>query len=89
MMVINNAMHKRTSKQDSERREFGLKNDIIGIIADNPRKVRGMRVDRLMYEEAGSAPFLRTAWTQGEALVTVAGARKGIRSAWGRQCPLL
>lgn len=83
MMVINNAMHKRTSLQDNERREWGRKNDIIGIIAENPRKVRGMRVDRLMFEESGSMPCLRTAWTQGEALVTVAGARKGIRSAWG------
>lgn len=61
MMVINNAMHKRTSKQDAERREWGRKNDIEGIVADNPRKVRGRRVDRLMFEEAGSFPNLRTA----------------------------
>ena len=86
MMVINNVMHKRTSKQDSERREWGRKNDIEGIVADNSNKVRGRRIDRLMFEEAGSHPGLRTAWTKGEALVTVSGARKGVMSAWGCVC---
>ena len=57
--------------------------EIEGIVADNPRKVRGDRCHRLMYEESGSNPWLRTEWTQGEALITVAGARKGIRCAWG------
>lgn len=85
-MVINNAMHKRTSKQDNERNEWGRKNDIEGIVADNSSKVRGRRIDRLMFEESGSYPQLRTAWTKGDALVTVAGARKGIMSAWGCVC---
>lgn len=76
-------MHKRTSKQDNERREFGRKNNIEGVVADNSSKVRGRRIDRLMFEESGSYKGLRTAWTKGEALVTVAGARKGIMSAWG------
>ena len=57
--------------------------EIEGIVADNPRKVRGDRCHRLMFEESGSNPCLRTSWVQGEALVTVAGARKGIRCAWG------
>lgn len=83
MMVINNIMHKRTSKQDNERREWGRKNDIEGIVADNTNKVRGRRIDRLMFEESGSFSNLRTAWIKGEALVTVSGARKGIMSAWG------
>lgn len=61
MMVINNAMHKRTSKQDAERREWGRKNDIEGIVADNVNKVRGRRIDRLMLEESGSFKSLRTA----------------------------
>lgn len=71
---------------DTERREYGRKNDIEGLVADNTSKVRGRRLDRLMFEESGSFPNLRTAWVKGEALVTVAGARKGIRSAWGCVC---
>ena len=82
-MVVNSAYHKRASRLDSERRETGRKNDIQGIVIDNDRKLRGMRIDRLLFEEAGSLNNLKTAWIKGEALVTVAGARKGIMSAWG------
>lgn len=34
--------------------------EIEGIPADNPRKVRGARCDRLMFEEFGSNPVSRT-----------------------------
>lgn len=83
MMKINNALHKRTSKVNAEGREWGRMNNIEGIIADNINKVRGIRSSRLFWEEAGSFKNLETAWIKGEALVTVAGARKGIMSAWG------
>lgn len=56
---------------------------IIGLVADNPRKVRGFRCERLFYEEAGSYRSLSTAWVQGEALITRAGRRTGCRFAWG------
>lgn len=82
-MVFDNVFHKRASKKDKESREYGRKNDIEGIVADNTSKVRGKRIDRLMYEEAGSYQLLREAWIKGEALVTVAGVRKGVMSAWG------
>ncbi len=80
---IDNIKQKRASKVDKEGNEYGRMSEIEGIVADNPRKVRGDRCHRLMYEESGSNPVLRTSWVQGEALVTVAGARKGIRCAWG------
>lgn len=83
---IDNIKQKRASRVDKEGQEYGRMAEIEGIVADNPRKVRGDRVDRLMFEESGSFKMLRTAWVQGEALVTVAGARKGIRSAWGCVC---
>lgn len=34
--------------------------EIEGIPADNPRKIRGDRCDRLMFEEFGSNPTART-----------------------------
>ena len=86
MMKINNALHKRTSKVNAEGREWGRMNNIEGIVADNINKVRGIRSSRLFWEEAGSFKNLETAWIKGEALVTVAGARKGIMSAWGCVC---
>lgn len=86
MMKINNALHKRTSKVNAEGREWGRMNNVEGIVADNINKVRGIRSNRLFWEEAGSFKNLETAWIKGEALVTVAGARKGIMSAWGCVC---
>lgn len=82
-MKINNALHKRTSLTNNENREWGRLNNIEGIVADNINKVRGIRSNRLFWEEGGSFKNLETAWIKGEALVTVAGARKGIMSVWG------
>lgn len=80
---IDNIKHKRASLVDSEGIEFGRMADIEGITADHPRKIRGERVDRLLFEEAGSNPILSTSWTQGTALVELGGARVGIKIAWG------
>lgn len=57
---IDNIKHKRASLVDGEGVEFGRMADIEGIVADKPRKIRGDRVDRLLYEEAGSNPVLST-----------------------------
>lgn len=80
---INNMDHKRASLVRKDGTEFGLMNNIYGIVSDNPRKVRGDRVDRLMFEEAGSDPTLLEKWEQTTALVTVLGAKRGIKIAWG------
>lgn len=78
-----NAYHKRASKVDKEGNEYGRFANIIGIVADNPRKIRGERCARLFYEESGSQPHLSTGWVQGEALITRGGRRVGSRFAWG------
>ena len=81
-----NAYHKRASKVDKEGNEYGRFANIIGIVADNPRKIRGERCARLFYEESGSQPHLSTGWVQGEALITRGGRRVGSRFAWGCVC---
>ena len=78
-------MHKRASKKDKEGREFGHMSEIEGVIADDPQKVRGDRVERLLYEEAGSDKVLKEKYLQGEALITVLGGeRVGTRIVWGK-----
>lgn len=84
-MVKNTDMHKRASKKDKEGREFGHMSEIEGVIADDPQKVRGDRVERLLYEEAGSDKVLKEKYLQGEALITVLGGeRVGTRIVWGK-----
>lgn len=64
--------------------ETGWKSMIEGIVADKPSKVRGDRVDLLVFEEAGSNPVLRTSYIQGKALVFLGGSRFGIRVVGGK-----
>lgn len=51
---IDNIRQKRASLVDKEGVEKGRFSEIEGIIANNPRKIRGDRVERLFLEEAGS-----------------------------------
>ena len=44
-------MHKRASMLNKDREEYGWMSDIQGIVADEPRKLRGDRVDLLFFEE--------------------------------------
>ena len=80
---IDNIKQKRASKVDKAGVESGRFSEIEGIIADNPRKIRGDRCDRLIFEEAGSNPTMLTSWTQGTALVEIGGVRRGIKLMWG------
>ena len=50
--------------------------EIEGIIANDPDKLRGDRVQKLIYEEAGGDPMLIKKWVKGEALITVLGGKK-------------
>jgi hypothetical protein len=50
---------------------------------DNPRKLRGDRIDLLFFEEAGSNPALTKTYIQGRALVEVMGNRIGCRFTYG------
>jgi hypothetical protein len=57
---VDNVKQKRASLVNKENVEFGRMSEIEGIVADNPRKVRGDRTERLIYEEAGSNTNLIT-----------------------------
>lgn len=48
---VDNVRQKRASLVDKEGTEFGWQSEIEGIVADNPRKVRGDRCERLILEE--------------------------------------
>jgi hypothetical protein len=77
-------MEKRASKiNKTDHAEVGHKATILGTVADNPRKIRGDRVDRLFFEEAGSNPVLVTTYNQCEALVCISGTKFGTRFVWG------
>lgn len=62
--------------------------EIEGVVADNPRKVRGERCERLIFEEAGSNPQLIKSWIQGNALVELGGKKIGIRLCGGATVPV-
>lgn len=57
---------------------------ITGIIADKPSKIRGDRVDLLIYEEAGSWDGLIKAFIQSNALVGQPGSQWGYRIGGGK-----
>lgn len=80
--VHNSSFHKRASVLQ-DKIEKGWKSQIIGITADQPKKIRGDRCDMLFYEESGSWPNWKKAFTQGDALVSIQGVRFGLKFAWG------
>lgn len=82
-MKKNSDMERRASKVDREGNEFGHMATIEGLTVDNPRKLRGGRVERLIFEEAGSNPILVKTYNQAEALVEILGKRLGTRVVWG------
>ena len=53
---VDNIKKKRASLLDSEGIEFGHLAEIEGIVADNSRKLRGDRTERVILEEFGSNP---------------------------------
>lgn len=80
---INSNMHKKASKVDRDNNEFGHMSQIRGVIVDNARKLRGRRVDRLLYEESGSNPILTETYVKGQALVEISGKKIGTRFVFG------
>ena len=65
------------------REEFGFMSDISGVTVDKPSKLRGDRVDLLLFEESGSNPNLLTTYIQSRALVEILGNKFGIRVIFG------
>lgn len=82
-MKIDTEDRKRSSKVDRDKVESGWMSEIVGMLHDKPRKLRGDRVYSLFFEEAGSDPMLEIAYTQSEALVKIAGKRCGSRFCFG------
>lgn len=82
-MKIDTTMHKKASIIDSEKNEKGHKSQVKGIIVDNARKLRGRRIDRLIFEESGSNPILIETYIKGQALVEILGEKIGTRIVFG------
>lgn len=79
----NSDTHKRASLLNKAREEFGFMSDISGVTVDKPSKLRGDRVDLLLFEESGSNPNLVTTYIQSTALVEILGNKFGLRIVWG------
>lgn len=80
---INNDDRKRATKVNKEGVEFGWGSEINTIIADNADKIRGDRLDRLLFEEAGSNKILVESWIKSNALVELGGEHFGSRLCFG------
>ena len=81
--VINNNDTKRASKLTKDGIEFGWGSQVRAVVADTSDKIRGERVDRLFFEEAGSNPKLAESWIKADALVALGGIHFGTRIAGG------
>lgn len=75
----NSDSHKRASRLNKQREESGFMSEILGIVAEIPRKLRGDRADLLLMEEAGSNPILVKTYLQSRALVEISGQKFGVR----------
>lgn len=84
--VVDTQYKKRSSAWkmvNGSKIESGWKSQIQGIVADKPNKIRGDRVDLLIYEECGSWPSLDKAFIQSNALVGQPGRQWGYRIGGG------
>ena len=84
--VLDKADVKRASYYkivNGQKIEAGWNSEIKGLVADDDAKIRGARVDLLVFEEAGSNPNARRSFIKGEALVGIGGNRFGVRLIGG------
>lgn len=82
-LVVNNNDTKRASIKTPDGVEYGWGSEITSVVADTSDKIRGDRIDRLIYEEAGSNKVLTSSWIKGDALVALGGKHFGSRIALG------
>jgi len=75
----NNDDTKKASMVTVDGTEKGWMSMITCVIANTSDKVRGPRLDRLVYEEAGSNKILAQSWIKGNALVELGGFHLGTR----------
>lgn len=81
--VLNNDDAKRASYLTKDGIELGSMSQITAVVADTSDKVRGDRLDRLIFEEAGSNKNLVDSWIKADALVALGGYHFGTRIALG------
>lgn len=84
--VVNNAMQRKASYLENRnglKIEAGSMNIIKGVVADTPNKIRGDRVDLLLYEEGGSWVNSTKAFIQGDALIHIQGKQFGYKIIGG------
>lgn len=84
--VVDKADEKRASHfkiVNSQKIEEGFLSSIIGIICDDPQKLRSRRAELLIFEEGGSWPDSKKAFIQGQALTNVLGVTIGIELIGG------
>ena len=75
----NSELHKKAAIKNKQNEESGHLAEVIGQVVDNPRKLRGTRIDRLFFEEAGSFKDFQKAWGQSNPLVEINGNKFGTR----------
>ena len=80
---INNSKHKKASYLDGEGNEKGYKSEIIGIVTEHARKVRGARGMKITIEEAGSYPNFMEVLNAALPLVTDGSITTGQITAFG------
>lgn len=61
-MKHNTLMHQQASYMDKKRNQFGYMSQIMGVIVNDPEKVRGKDGIKGVFEEAGSFKNLLKAW---------------------------
>ena len=79
--LTDKALEKKSGYQikiDGQFTDFGWLSVVKGINGSKPSNIRGERVDLLIYDEAGSWPYLTTAVVQGQELCEVQGVPRGI-----------
>lgn len=72
------------TKIDGQFVDQGWQSVVIGVLADKPSKIRGDRVDLMIYDEIGSWPDSTTAVVQGRALCEVQGMIRGVQVFGGK-----
>lgn len=77
-------MHKKASYKDSSTNvERGYLSQIMGVVVDNPNKMRGKAGNLIVFEEAGSYTNLLDAWQIAYGSVTQGSFTRGLMVALG------
>lgn len=79
--LVKKSGHFNTSK--GNKTPSGWQSMIEGVVADDPQKIRGDRVDLMVLDEFGSWPDSVKAFVQAQALVEVQGVAFGTIQAGG------